>query len=834
MLSQYDVLVLDEIHERHLHGDFLLGVAKCLIKVRPQLKLVLMSATINIKLFSDYFAEEQAHVIEVPGRLFPISLHYRPPFKDVAPQRSGKSERLSPEPYIQIMQLIDQKYPPEERGDLLIFMSGQNEIDTVVDAAQEYAATKPTWIILPLHSNMSIADQDKVFDYAPEGVRKCIVSTNIAETSLTIDGIRFVVDSGKVKEMSYDASCRLSRLKEFQISKASADQRKGRAGRTGPGVCYRLYTEKAFDEFEPYAVPEIHRVPLDSLLLQMVCMGLPNARLFPFIEPPPAGSIEGAIVSLKRQGAMTADEKLTPVGQALSRLPVDIAIGKMLLMGSVFSQLPPVLTLAAALSVQTPFTSRAYRDKECETARKDLESDHGDPITLLNAYREWLDLKQEGFGRQRQDVQSTHAWCRRRGLEEQRFYEMTKLRNQFEDLLRDCGLIEAKVATSMTSSERAIRHGELRQLKQLRREHKMEAPRKRSLLKQSSEFVIEGSEQATGTDIRDVEFRLSHDPSKMKTLLSGATATSYRDLMTLKLILVSGSYPQVAISDEFNYCKSPSQHFFHSQAKPFTSLHQMTFFGNNAQILQLDESDIIDKPLYYNSKLPLSAKHQLLCYQSLLETTKPYLMNTMRMPAAQTLLLFADAIDTNGSCSKLVCDSWLCLEFPNPGAGIVLLQKACQLRRLWSSLLNQRLLALTQTDSEDVDRDLEKREAEARELWVQLANFMSTEVYYTVKRLLPADLKEIYVGSGGVVDPPTSNLFAEDFVCYPNDTKGGWWLTEHVTFCWWVFFFITPESSLNITLIFDFFQCSRNGLVRQDGKSIRSGWIHLSGLWKYL
>lgn len=494
----------------------------------------------------------------------------------------------------------------------MIFMSGLNEITTVVDAAKDYASAKNNWIILPLHSSLSIADQDKVFDYAPDGKRKCIVSTNIAETSVTIDGIRFVVDSGKVKEMSYDPTCKLSRLKEFSISKASADQRKGRAGRTGPGVCYRLYAEKEYDQFDAYSTPEIHRVPLESLLLQMISMGLPNARLFPFIEPPPMEGIETSILSLKQQDALTADEKLTAIGKALSRLPVDISIGKMLLMGCVFSQLQPVLTMAAALSVQTPFTNRAYRDNECEAARKDLESDHGDPITLLNAYREWLDLKQLGFDR-RHEVESTKVWCRRRGLEEQRFYEITKLRNQFKDLLTDCGLIEiADKKHNMSSAERAIRHGELRQLKELRKAHKMEAPRKRKLL--ASDGIDDETADDQRMDIRDVEFRLSHDSAKMKDLLSGATACSYRDLMTLKLILVSGLYPQVAISDEFNYCKSPMQQFYHTVSKPFTSLHPMGYFGNNTQILQLEDSDIIDKPFFYKSKQPLSAKQQILCY----------------------------------------------------------------------------------------------------------------------------------------------------------------------------------------------------------------------------
>lgn len=610
-LAQYDVLVLDEIHERHLHGDFLLGVAKCLIKARPELKLILMSATINIKLFSDYFSEEEARVIEIPGRLYPIKLHYKPQLHDPGGKKT-RAERLNPEPFIQIMQLIDQKYPVTERGDLLIFMSGLNEITAVVDAAKEYATAKNNWIILPLHSSLAIVDQDKVFDYAPDGMRKCIVSTNIAETSVTIDGIRFVVDSGKVKEMSYDPTNKMSRLKEFWISKASAEQRKGRAGRTGPGICYRLYAEQQFQTLEAYSAPEICRVCLESLILQMISMGLPNARLFPFIEPPPLDSIESSILSLKHHDALTADEKLTSIGRALSRLPVDISIGKMLLMGCVFSQLQPVLTMAAALSVQSPFTNRAYRDHECETARKDLESDHGDPITLLNAYREWLDLKSLNY--ERKHVESTKVWCRRRGLEEQRFFEITKLRNQFQDLLKDCGLLQVVESGKLSSSERAIRHGEMRQLKEMRRAHKMEAPRKRKLLTSDSWGQEDGEEEPGKVDIRDVEFRLSHDQSKMRDLLSGATACSYRDLMTLKLILVSGLYPQIAIGDEFNYCKSPAQQFYHTNSKPFTSLHPMGYFGNNPQMLQLNDSEIIDKPLSYKSKAPLSDRHQLLCY----------------------------------------------------------------------------------------------------------------------------------------------------------------------------------------------------------------------------
>lgn len=189
-----------------------------------------MSATININLFANFFKDEQAKVIEVPGRLYPIKLHYMPHLMNpnLRLEKKSRSERLNPEPYIQVMTMIDQKYPKEEKGDLLIFLSGLNEIQSVVDAAREFSEKNQNWIVLPLHSSLSMSDQDKVFDYAPDGMRKCIISTNIAETSITIDGIRFVIDSGKMKEMTYDPNYKMQRLKELWISKASADQRKGK------------------------------------------------------------------------------------------------------------------------------------------------------------------------------------------------------------------------------------------------------------------------------------------------------------------------------------------------------------------------------------------------------------------------------------------------------------------------------------------------------------------------------------------------------------------------------------------------------------------------------
>lgn len=335
--------------------------------------------------------------------------------------------------------------------------------------------------------------------------------------------------------MTYDPNYKMQRLKELWVSKASAEQRKGRAGRTGPGICYRLYSEKEFYDLESYTKAEIFRVPLESLLLQMISMGLPNARLFPFIEPPAMESIENSILSLKQLEALTPDEKLTPLGKTLAKIPVEVGIGKMLLIGSIFRQLQPTLTLAATLNVQSPFTNRAFRDAECEKLRRDYESDHGDPITLLNLYREWLLLKKS-------QSENTTRWCRNRGLEEQRFYEITKLKGQLESLLRECQLLDSDKEEKTTAAERSMRAGEKRYLGSLRRAHKMEAPRQRKLLKTGDDDEVEDDGKI---DIKDVEFRLSNDFSKIEDLVLSATTDNF-DLIILKLILVSGLYPQVS------------------------------------------------------------------------------------------------------------------------------------------------------------------------------------------------------------------------------------------------------------------------------------------------
>lgn len=765
-LSQYNVIVLDEVHERHLQGDFLLGILHCLLEQREDSKIVLMSATINIELFSNYF--ENAPVIQVPGRLYPIQLEFVG-----AKEGETQAEKLDPRPYLRIMQRIDYKYPSDERGDLLIFMSGMREISTLVEAAKVYASQTERWIVLSLHSSLSIAEQDKVFDIAPEGVRKCIVSTNIAETSVTIDGVRFIIDSGKVKEMSYNAQAKMQQLQEFWISQASAEQRKGRAGRTGPGVCFRLYTEADFEGLQEYSTPEIQRVPLDSLVLQMLSLGMRNPRVFPFIEPPPIASMETSITFLKEQGAIDSNEELTAVGRMLANLPVDVVIGKMLIMGTLFQMTEPVLCIAASLSVQSPFTNKAFRDADAMTARKPLESDNGDPFTLLNAFNEWVEVKAErGSG--------SRKWCKRRCLEEQRFYEMSKLKQQFSDLLRDHNMLENRGQQSekqYSVFERLERSKDRKTLNALKRS-KQKNPRKRKVLKlELGDTEMEEDEEDEDDerlDISHLEFKLSHNLDKMQATVRENRRFSLRELNILKVILCSGLYPQLAIADDCNSYRKDSDQVFHTKAKSFVVLHPNSIFANNPALIQPPEPE--DENLGLGAKGPLSSKHSLLAYVSLLETNKPYLVSTMKVPALQTLLLYARSVDTNMDCTRIVADDWLEFTFPNSEDAQLLVSAVLQLRSVWARLLEMKL---KETEHKGpVDGPNLQIKHQERLLASKLAEFLDSDIKYTMKKTSQTELQTMYMGPSHVTENEDSYFTSQSKNATPHPIKGGYQIKD--------------------------------------------------------
>lgn len=634
-------------------------------------------------------------------------------------------------------------------------------------------------MVLPLHSSLAIEEQDRVFDTPPEGVRKLIVSTNIAETSVTIDGIRFVIDSGLQKEMVYDASSGVRSLMTGWISRASAEQRKGRAGRTGPGHCYRLYSEHDFHtHFLPFSSPEVTRMNLDSTLLQITAAGM-DPRDFPFIDPPSEESMASALLSLDQHGAVVdstagASSSSSPVtatgrgaetpraalrgklcctvlGRALSLLPVDLSAGKILLLSTVFETAVPaassLLTIAAALSVQSPLqrqregisaaADRAAGDTDVARRRDSFLSPHGEPFTLLNCFDDWMHAKkQKGKQGGRGGGRATHAWCRRHGVQENRLYEMSKLRQQFDDMLRGlrggreslinlpagavclvgrlvlarllgCGADKICCATTAALSEgrrqgqhssvggadamRAVerratgraaghqrpptadsqssRH-ELRHLQQ-----SAERARRRRVLRLDDEGgVAEMDDDEEGAhlsiDVRHMSFQLSY---RLDAPAQKGRDLSRADLNLLKLILAAAFYPNLAIPDEHNAgVRKASDVCFHTKLKKFVQLHPTSTAAHD----------------------PAAAcgPLELLCFSQLLETSAPFLVHPMAVPALHVLLLFASTVDTDLACTRLVVDSWLTLRVKSGHAGEKLLLIAHQLRLLWASLLHRSLV----------------------------------------------------------------------------------------------------------------------------------------------
>ncbi|NXJ72212.1 DHX34 helicase, partial [Rostratula benghalensis] len=704
---------------------------------------------------------------------------YQPIPKEEAPAggKWGKPERLDPLPYLRVLQAIDHKYPPEERGDLLVFLSGVAEIGAVQEAAQAYAARTQRWIVLPLHSTLSVAEQDKVFDLPPPGVRKCILSTNIAETSVTIDGVRFVLDSGKVKEMSYDPQGKLQRLQEFWISRASAEQRKGRAGRTGPGVCYRLYAESDYDAFSPYPVPEIQRVALDSLVLQLKSMGLGDPRTFPFLEPPPSSSLETALRYLQDQGALDEAEELTPIGNLLAQLPVDVVVGKMLVLGTLFGLAEPTLTVAAALSVPSPFLRPSHPNPECATARRPLESPHGDPLTLLNLFNEWVQqVKSERSG-------GSRKWCRRRGLEEHRLYEAANLRRQFQELLRDHQLLEEDSGRPSDSYSRQSRHRERRELHRLWRSHTEGEGRKRKVLRlQDGAEASSGEEDEDGggthgkgessIDIQDVKFKLRHNVEELQAVSSSALSSS--QLALLKLVLCRGLYPQLAIPDQLNSGRKDSDQFFHTKTKQGVVLHPTCIFTTSPELLHVKEGR--QRGGAREPTEGLSCHHQLLAFVSLLETNKPYLVNCVRVPALQALLLFSRSLDTSGDCARLVADGWLEVTIPDADSALRLLSTALQLRSSWEKLLHQLL------EGRGHEQGHQPSPRDVSLLTRGLLDFLQMEVPYRLRQLTGLEKQNLYLGPQTVAAAPRLPGLFQGTEMKPDEVKGGHRVTDFLTY----------------------------------------------------
>ncbi|KAL7497263.1 hypothetical protein ACHAWT_005906 [Skeletonema menzelii] len=377
-LKRYSALMLDEAHERTIHTDVLFGLLKDLCRRRPDLKLIVTSATLDAEKFSGYFFDSP--IFTIPGRTFPVEIMYT---------KEPESDYLDAS-LITIMQI----HLSEPAGDILLFLTGQEEIDTACETLysrmQALGDLAPELIILPVYSSLPSEMQSRIFEPAPPGARKCIVATNIAEASLTIDGIYYVVDPGFSKQKAFNAKLGMDSLVVTPISQASARQRAGRAGRTGPGKCYRLYTEMAYkNEMLPTNIPEIQRTNLGNVVLQLKAMGINDLLGFDFMDPPPVATLVGAMESLNALGALDDEGLLTRLGRKMAEFPLEPNLSKMLLLSVDLGCSDEVLTITSLLSVDNPFYRPRDKQGQADMKKAKFHQAEGDHLTLLAVYKGW-------------------------------------------------------------------------------------------------------------------------------------------------------------------------------------------------------------------------------------------------------------------------------------------------------------------------------------------------------------------------------------------------------------------------------------------------------------
>ncbi|XP_055621408.1 ATP-dependent RNA helicase DHX8 [Toxorhynchites rutilus septentrionalis] len=387
-LKSYSVIMLDEAHERTIHTDVLFGLLKQAVQKRPEIKLIVTSATLDAVKFSQYFFE--APIFTIPGRTFPVEILYT---------KEPETDYLDAS-LITVMQ-IHLREPP---GDVLLFLTGQEEIDTACEILYERMKSLgpdvPELIILPVYSALPSEMQTRIFDPAPPGSRKVVIATNIAETSLTIDGIYYVVDPGFVKQKVYNSKTGMDSLVVTPISQAAAKQRAGRAGRTGPGKAYRLYTERAYrDEMLPTPVPEIQRTNLATTVLQLKTMGINDLLHFDFMDAPPVESLVMALEQLHSLSALDNEGLLTRLGRRMAEFPLEPNLSKMLIMSVALQCSDEILTIVSMLSVQNVFYRPKDKQALADQKKAKFNQIEGDHLTLLAVYNSWKNNK------------FSNAWC---------------------------------------------------------------------------------------------------------------------------------------------------------------------------------------------------------------------------------------------------------------------------------------------------------------------------------------------------------------------------------------------------------------------------------------
>jgi ATP-dependent helicase HrpA len=438
LLRAYDTIILDEAHERSLDIDFLLGYLKRLLPRRPDLRVIVSSATLEVDRFAAFF--DGAPVIQVSGRTYPVDVVYRPPTRD----EGDLAETVAA--------AVDELTELDPREDVLVFLPGEREIREATAALT--ARALPHTVILPLYGRLAQADQARVFTQLPE--RRVVLATNVAETSLTIPGIVYVVDTGLARVNRNDARSGVTRLLVEPISRASADQRKGRAGRTRHGVCIRLFEEQDFALRPAFTDPEVLRVGLAGAILRMKALGLGALESFPFLDPPPKRAVDEGYRVLVELGALdpnATDGPLTDIGKKLARLPVDPRIGRMILGGEQEGALREVTILAAALGLQDPRERPLSAQREADQAHRRFRDEASDFAGLLAL---WSHFQAEQGKRTQNQLRK---WCKDGFLSYNRMREWIDVHAQLARTVRELGLVESTASASGEAIHRALLPG---------------------------------------------------------------------------------------------------------------------------------------------------------------------------------------------------------------------------------------------------------------------------------------------------------------------------------------------------------------------------------------